>query len=137
MTGPCTRKRRWRSIFDPARIDAGDDECSPSFENDSLFQDEAMRSGARFDRSRLGVSQAGWPGNAASRDVPAQSWRKRIERAVEQIGEEEIGLDPPQARMAEPVSGHDVEEGSGAVLARIVGGGPGSDLVVVARDDFA
>src|SRR5262245_8338495 len=132
MTGPCTRKRRGRSIFDPARIDAGDDKSSPSFENDSLFYNEAVRPGARFTRSRLGFVEAGQHGDAALRDMTAQLWRKRVERALEQVGEEEVGLDPPQTRVAEPVSRHHRDMRTDAVLARIVGGGRGGDLVVVA-----
>src|SRR5262245_30941639 len=66
-----------------------------------------------------------------------QLWRKRVERAFEQVGENEIGLGTSETGMAEPVRGHDVEEESGAVLARILRGGCDSDRVVVTRDDFS
>src|SRR5262245_10412680 len=69
--------------------------------------------------------------------MTAQLWRKRIQRAFEQVGEEEINLDPPEPWVAEPVSRNHRDMSSDAVLARIVGGGRGSDLVIVARDHFS
>ena len=56
--GRCTRKTRPRSIFDAGGAAADNHERRPSFENDSLFHDEAMGAGARLDRSRLGFSEA-------------------------------------------------------------------------------
>ena len=96
-----------------------------------------MRPGARFDRSRLGFSQPCEHGDATFRDMAAQLWRKRVERAFEQVGEEEIGLGSPQASVAEPVRGHHPHETGDAVLACILGCGRGGDWVVVARDDFS
>src|SRR5262245_34090696 len=66
-----------------------------------------------------------------------QLWRKRVERALEQVGEDEIRLGTSEPGMAEPVRGHDVEEGGGAVFARILSGGGDSDRVVVARHNFS
>ena len=71
------------------------------------------------------------------RGLTAQLWRKRVERAFEQVGEEEIGLGPPQKGMTEPVRGHDPYERTDAVLARILRGGRGSDRVIVARDNIS
>src|SRR5262245_43211642 len=66
-----------------------------------------------------------------------QLWRKLVERAFELVGEDGVGLGSSQTGVAAPVRRHDVEEGAEAVLARVLGGGRGSDLVVVARDNFA
>ena len=66
-----------------------------------------------------------------------QLWRKRIERAFEQVGEEEIGFRLPQPRMGEPAGRDDPHQASHAVLARILGRGCCRHLVAVGRDDPA
>ena len=66
-----------------------------------------------------------------------QLWRKRVKRAFEQIGEQEIGLRLPELGMVEAVCRNHTDQGGDAVLARVLGGGCGGYRVAVARDDFS
>ena len=68
------------------------------------------------------------------RDMARERWREIVERALEQIGEHQIGLGPPQPGMqkATRLRARRATDAT-PFLPRIVGRGRGRDRVAVAR----